>query len=232
MRVFVAGAAGAIGRQLVPMLVAAGHEVVGTTRRTDRAQWLRSVGAGADVLDVYDPDALRAAMVDARGEVVIHQLTDLSQGFAPGELAKTARLREIGTRNLIDAALVAGADRFIAQSGAWLYAEGPEPHDETHPLRSPSADARDAPLRAVIELERLVTQTPGVIGVVLRYGFFYGPGTAWEPDTAPWPKVSVAAAARAALQAVDRGPAGIYNIVDDDASISNARARRLLGWVP
>ena len=108
----------------------------------------------------------------------------------------------------------------------------PAPHHESHPLRTPTTDARDASLRGVIELERLVTQTPGIDGVVLRYGFFYGPNTAWEADTAPSPRVSVRAAARATLLAVDRGPAGVYNVVDDDEAVSNRRARDLLGWRP
>lgn len=232
MRIFVAGAAGAIGRQLIPMLIEAGHSVSGTTRSTERAEWLESTGATPVVVDVFDTDALRAAVAEARPDVVIHQLTDLARGFGPDELAKTGRLREAGTQNLVDAALAADARRLIAQSGAWLYADGPEPHDETHRLREPSEAPEDASLRGVIELERLVTQTPDLDGVVLRYGFFYGPNTAWELATAPMPRVSVAGAARAAVLAVDHGPPGIYNIVDDDPAISSERARRLLSWTP
>lgn len=230
MRIFVAGAAGAIGRQLVPMLVGAGHAVTGTTRSDERARWLESVGAEAVVVDAYDAEAVRRAVLDARPEVAIHQLTDLARGFSPEDVAKTGRLREVGTRNLVDAALAAGTRRLIAQSGAWLYADGQLPHDESHPLRTPTAAPRDASLRGVVELERLVTQTPGIDGVVLRYGFFYGPNTAWEADTAPAPHVSVQAAAHATLLAVDHGPAGVYNIVDDDDTVSNRRARELLDW--
>ena len=232
MRIFVAGAAGAIGRQLIPMLIEAGHAVSGTTRSTERAEWLGTTGAAPVVVDVLDTDELRAAVAEARPDVVIHQLTDLARGFGPDELAKTGRLREAGTQNLVDAAVAAGARRLIAQSGAWLYADGTEPHDETHPLREPSEAPEDASLRGVIELERLVTETPDLDGLVLRYGFFYGPNTAWEPTTAPIPRVSVAAAARAALLSVDQGSPGIYNIVNDDPAISNERARTLLGWRP
>ena len=232
MRIFVAGAAGAIGRQLAPMLLEAGHAVTGTTRSENRAAWLKGIGAEAVLLDVYDADAVRTAVLDARPEVMIHQLTDLTLGFAPEEVAKTGRLREVGTRNLVDAAVAAGTRRMIAQSGAWLYADCPLPHHEGHPLRTPSTDPADASLRGVVELERLVTQTPGLDGVVLRYGFFYGPNTAWEADTAPAPHVSVRAAARATLLAVERGPAGVYNVVDDDNAVSNRRARDLLGWRP
>lgn len=232
MRIFVAGAAGAIGRQLVPMLVEAGHAVVGTTRSEERARWMEETGAKAVVVDAYDADAVRSAVLDARPDVLIHQLTDLALGFGPDDVATTGRLREVGTRNLVDAALAAGTRRLIAQSGAWLYADGPVPHDESHPLRTPTTEAGDASLRGVIELERLVTRTPGLDGLVLRYGFFYGPNTAWEAENAPAPRVSVRAAARAALLAVDRAPAGVYNVVDDDDVVSNARARELLGWRP
>ena len=129
MRVFVAGAAGAIGRQLVPMLVEAGHVVTGTTRSVERAAWLRSQGAQAVVVDALDADALRAAVVDARPQVVIHQLTDLAAGFGVDQLRANARLRQVGTRNLMEAALAAGASRMVAQSGAWLYAPSAEPHE-------------------------------------------------------------------------------------------------------
>lgn len=232
MRIFVAGAAGAIGRQLVPMLVEAGHHVTGTTRSEGRAAWLEGAGAEPVVVDAYDADAVRTAVLDARPEVMIHQLTDLALGFGPDEVARTGRLREVGTRNLVDAAVDAGTRRLVAQSGAWLYADGPLPHDESHPLRTPTSDPADASLRGVVELERLVTQTRGLDGVVIRYGFFYGPNTAWEADTAPAPRVSVRAAAHATLLAVERGPAGIYNVVDDDEAVSNRRARDVLGWRP
>ncbi|MDQ4034868.1 MAG: NAD-dependent epimerase/dehydratase family protein [Chloroflexota bacterium] len=232
MQIFVAGAAGAIGRQLVPMLVAAGHAVTGTTRSGERARWLESVGATPAVLDAYDPGAVHEAMLEARPEVVIHQLTDLARGFDREQVAKTGRLREVGTRNLVEAALAVAAYRLVAQSGAWLYADGPLPHEETHPLRTPTSDAADAALRGVLELERLVTTTSGIDGVVLRYGFFYGRHTAWRPDNAPSPHVAVEAAARAAMLAIDHGPPGVYNVVDDDDAISNQRARQLLGWAP
>jgi nucleoside-diphosphate-sugar epimerase len=232
MRVFVAGAAGAIGRQLIPILVGAGHDVVGTTRSTDRGKWLASAGARPVIVDVYDRDALHAALAEARPDVVVHQLTDLAGGFGAENLASSGRLREAGTRNLVDAAVAAGAGRLVAQSGAWLYADGPLPHDESHPLRKPTDDPPDASVRGILELERVVMGTPGIDGIVLRYGFFYGPNTAWTAENAPQPHVSVEAAARAAAAAVERGPAGIYNVVDDTDAISNTRARELLGWQP
>ena len=176
MRVFVAGAAGAIGRQLVPMLIGAGHEVTGTTRSAERAASLRSQGAFAVVLDVMDADALKVAVVDARPHVVVHQLTDLAAGFGAEQLRANARLRRVGTRNLMDATLAAGAARMVAQSGAWLYAPGPEPHGEGDPLIDPTTVPDHPVLPGIIELERIVTSTPGVDGLVLRYGFLFGPG--------------------------------------------------------
>ena len=232
MRIFVAGAAGAVGRQLTPMLVEAGHQVTGTTRSPERADWLRSVGAEPAVVDAFDADAVHASVVASMPEVVIHQLTDLALGFGAQELAKTQRLREAGTRNLVAAALAVGSHRLVAQSGAWLYADGPTPHDETHPLRAATDEPRDAPLRGIIELERQVTGATALDGVILRYGFFYGPGTAWEAETPPQPRVAVEAAARAALLAVERGPAGVYNVVDDGGPVANRKARDLLRWTP
>ena len=231
-RVFVAGAAGVIGRLLVPMLVEAGHEVTGTTRSRERAGWLREAGAESFIVDVTDAGALRAAVVAARPEVVIHQLTDLAGGFGRDQLAANARLREQGTRNLVAAAVATGARRVVAQSGAWVYAEGPEPHDEDDPLRDPAAFPDDVGLHGIVALEQLVTGTPGIDGVVLRYGFFHGPG-AQSPEPAAPPTVHIADAARAAALAVDRGGPGVYNIVDDgDPVADNTRARAELGWRP
>jgi nucleoside-diphosphate-sugar epimerase len=113
-RVFVAGAAGVIGRLLVPMLLDAGHDVTGTTRSRERAEWLRDAGAEPVVVEVTDAVALRAAVAAARPEVVVHQLTDLVGGFGRKQLAANARLREVGTRNLVGAAVAAGARRVVA----------------------------------------------------------------------------------------------------------------------
>jgi nucleoside-diphosphate-sugar epimerase len=225
MRVFLAGAAGAVGRRLVPLLIEAGHAVTGTTRSRERADWLRTAGVRPAVVDVYDAAALQQAMDHARPEVVIHQLTDLPQDYDPktfrAALARTARLRVEGTANLVAAA--AGARRLIAQSLAFVYAPGPLPHRESDPL---SAEAQ-----AIATLERLVTTTPEIEGVVLRYGHFYGPGT-WTPDPRGDTPVHVDAAAYAALLAVTRGCGGIYNIAEDLGSVSIERARKGLGWDP
>ena len=231
MRVFLAGGAGAIGRQLVPMLVAAGHHVVGTTRDAARVEWLRSAGAEPLLLDALDAEAVRNAIAAGQPQVVIHQLTDLAGGFAPEQLRATARLRELGTRNLVQAMVSAGVHRLIAQSGAWLYADGPLPHDERAPMRDRGPD--DPVMRGIAELERLTLSTPGIDGFVMRYGFLYGPGTAYaEPGGTEPPRVHVAAAARAAMLALERGSPGAYNVVDDDPAVSNRRARAELNWTP
>ena len=230
-RVFVAGAGGAIGRRLVRILVEEGAVVTGLTRSATRAADLRAAGARPIIVDIYDRERLVAAVVESRPQVVIHQLTDLSTpaGRAIGEpeLARTARIRDEGTANLVGAAEAAGARRMIAQSIAWLYAPGPEPHDETHPLLPDGS----ATMRGIVALEHRVTTSPVFDGVVLRYGALYGPGTG--PDTA-WgqPGVHVDAAAWAAVLAIDRSGPGIYNITEDDDHVSSHKARHVLGWDP
>jgi nucleoside-diphosphate-sugar epimerase len=238
VRVFVAGAAGAIGRQLLPMLLADGHAVCGTTRSPRRAEWIRSIGATPVVMDAFDADMVRAAVSDARPEVIVHQLTDLAGGFERSNLEANTRLRQVGTRNLVHAALAVGVGRLVAQGAAWLYARSAssavsanEPLVESDSLLS-LAHAPDNPvLPGILELERLVLGTPGIDGVVLRYGYLYGPGTAAD-QPGDEPSVHVSAAARAAALAVRLGEPGACNIVDDGQGISNERARAQLGWRP
>lgn len=233
MRIFLAGAAGAIGRRLVPLLVGAGHEITGTTRSADKAKELERAGVAPAVLDIFDAQAVAAAMDAAKPEVVIHQLTDLPHEFdevrVAASYAKNARIRTEGTRNLIAAAQAAAARRLIVQSIAFGYAGTGKPHPETDPL-DVSDPARAVTIKGAADMERQV-RACALDAVILRYGFFYGPGT-WHEEPVRKPALHVDAAAHAALLAVTRGRSGIYNIADDDGVVSIAKARAELGFDP
>ena len=234
-KIFLAGATGAVGRRMLPLLRAAGYEVTGTTRAASKAEELRAAGVTPVVVDAFDPSALTAAVAAARPDVVVHQLTDLPPGLKAELMAegliRNARLRIDGTRNLVGAALGAGARRFIAQSIAFVYAEGPKPYEEGAPLMSPTEEPWRTTMEGVTTLERLAVSTPGFDGIVLRYGMFYGPGSGFE--TAPGkPAVHVDAAAQASVLAIERGKPGIYNIAEDDGTVSIVKARREFGWNP
>jgi nucleoside-diphosphate-sugar epimerase len=252
VRVFLAGATGVIGRVLLPKLTAAGHEVTAMTRSADRADAIRQAGAEPVVCDALDAEALDSAVAGARPEAVIHQLTNLPTRMEPRkfatQLAATNRLRREGTRNLVAAAQAAGAERLVAQSIAFAYVpEGDWVKDEEAPLGVNSPPPMDDAIGAVAELERLVldrTHHPeGWVGIVLRYGYFYGPGTQFHSDgfsaelarkrqfpivgsgQARWSFIHIEDAARATVTALERGQPGVYNIVDDDpAPVSE--------WVP
>jgi nucleoside-diphosphate-sugar epimerase len=233
--IFLAGAAGAIGRRLIPLLVRAGHRVTGTTRDALKADVLRGLGAEPAVVDVYDMVALKDAMQRARPQVVIHQLTDLTLFDDPARraeaLERNAKLRIEGTANLVAAALFAGVSRMIAQSISFVYAPGKRPYAEDAPLNHSTDPRFGRTVEAVAALEREVTQTPGIDGIVLRYGWFYGPGTgAEQPRTRG--SVHVDAAAHAALLAVERGGPGIYNIAEDDGDVLIGKARAELSFDP
>jgi nucleoside-diphosphate-sugar epimerase len=235
MRIFLAGATGAVGRPLTRLLVAAGHAVTGTTRSPPKAPTIEAAGATAAVVDAYDGDAVRAAVVAARPDVVIHQLTDLPStrdpATYPAALAANARLRVIATPNLVVAARAAGARRFIAQSVAFAYPPGTMPCRETDPLDFAGEGTRAVLVRGVAALEALATGTPGFAGIVLRYGYLYGPGT-WYAAPEGRGFVHVDAAAHAALTAVTRGAPGVYNIAEDDGAVAIDKARGELGFDP
>ncbi len=233
MKIFLAGASGAIGRRLLPLLHEAGHDVTGMTRSADVARELETAGARAVVVDVFDADALKRAVVEARPEIVMHQLTDLPRVLGDeAELAaaypRNARIRIEGTRNLVAAANAASARRFIVQSVAFAYAPGKEPYVETDPLNL-SDGPRLVTVRAAADMEQQVLDS-GMEPVVLRYGLLYGPGT-WSEGPARKPPVHVDAAAHAALLALTRKP-GIFNIADDDGTVSIEKARREWGFDP
>ncbi|HEY7256849.1 MAG TPA: NAD(P)-dependent oxidoreductase [Solirubrobacterales bacterium] len=248
MRVFVAGACGAMGRPLVRRLVAAGHEVTGTTRREERAEGIRAAGAAAAVCDVYDDDALADAVAGASPEVVVHALTALPDRIdwkaKEDPLAATNRLREEGTRNLIGAARAAGARRVIGESVAFLYEPSGEwIKDEDAPLFTDAPGRAGDAVAALADLEGQVLEAEGIEGVVLRFGWFYGPGTSYARDraqaedfrrrrfpivgrgTGVFSFIHVEDVADATLAAVDGDVVGVFNVVDDDP----ARQRE---WAP
>jgi nucleoside-diphosphate-sugar epimerase len=234
MRIFLAGASGAIGRRLVPLLLRGGHDVTGTTRSAEVGQELARAGVTPAVLDVFDAAAVADAVRTARPEVVIHQLTDLPREFDEARIAasysKNARIRTDGTRNLVAAAQAASVRRFIVQSIAFAYAGGGEPHVETDPLNL-ADPARAVTVKGAADMESQVLGCPGIGPIVLRYGLLYGPGT-WTGTAGRRPALHVDAAAHAALLAVSRGGPGIYNIADDDGVVSIAKARAELGFDP
>src|SRR5262250_4001386 len=234
MKIFLAGAAGAVGKRLVPLLLDAGHHVVGTTRSTTKADALRTAGVVPIVVDVFDAPALSRAVSAARPDIVVHQLTDLPLGLDPARMVegtqRNARMRREGTRNLVAAALAAGARRLVAQSIAWMYAPGPEPHGEDDPLDVHPEGIRAVTADGVATLERLTVASPPIDGIVLRYGHLYGPGTG--TDTAETPSLHVDAAAAAALLAIEKAKPGIYNIAEPSGYLSTEKAQRELGFDP
>jgi nucleoside-diphosphate-sugar epimerase len=241
VRVFVAGSTGAIGRRLVPLLAVGGHEVVGLTRSAERADWLGRIGATAVVGDALDRDTVMNAVVRAEPEVVVHELTAFAKlGTSlrrfERDVAETNRLRTTGTDILRDAAVAAGARRFVAQSFAgWTYArDGGPVKSEADPLdHDPLPAMRDA-LEAIRHHERVALDSPEFEGIVLRYGTVYGPGTSFGADglylheirrrrfpivgdgDAVWSFVHVDDVARATLAAIEARATGVYNVVDDE----------------
>jgi nucleoside-diphosphate-sugar epimerase len=225
--IFLAGATGAIGRKLVPLLAQAGFTVYGATRKAERLDSLRRAGAIPVMVDVFDGEALKSALAAAKPGVVIHQLTDLPFGLDPAQMEegrkRNAHLREVGTRNLVDAALAVGVARMISQSVAWVYQPATAPITEEMPLQDSAT--------AIRTLEALTLETPGIAGTVLRYGLLYGPGTGSDAPVGPI-TLHVDDAARAALLVVQIAVTGIFNIVDDGGPISNGKAVSALGWHP
>jgi nucleoside-diphosphate-sugar epimerase len=240
MRVFVAGATGAIGRQLVPRLAAAGHEVHGMTRSGSKQAMLSELGAVPVVADALDPEQVAEVVGKARPEVIVHELTaigpvdlrHLDRDFAP-----TNRLRTEGTDHLLSAGQAVGVRRFVAQGtagyGAYARTGGPVKGEED-PLDPTPARQMRAMVAAIRHLEQAVLGAEWTQGIVLRYGVFYGPGTSLAPGEEQfelvrrrkfplvgdgggvWSFIHIADAAQATLAAVERGSRGVYNIVDDD----------------
>jgi nucleoside-diphosphate-sugar epimerase len=259
MRVFVAGATGVVGRRLVPMLVGAGHSVTGMTRSAAKSDAIRALGAEPAVADALDAGAVRLAVGRAKPEVVIHQLTALPANLnirdLKREAAPTNRLRTLGTDYLLAAAKHAGTRRFIAQSyGGWMFSRhsGPVMTEEDVPDPDPPAAIREV-VAAIAYVERTVPAAHGMEGLVLRYGGFYGPGTAFGAGggmlqqvrqrrvpvigagTGVWSFLHIDDAAAATVAAVERGRPGVYNIADEDpaqVSVWLPELARILGAKP
>jgi nucleoside-diphosphate-sugar epimerase len=248
MKIFVAGATGVMGRQLLPRLAAAGHEVVGTTRSESRRGAIYELGATPMVADALDPDQVAAAVAGAQPDVIIHQLTAI-EGFDirnfDRSFAMTNRLRSEGTDYLLSAGRAVDVKRFIAQSYAsWPYARtGGAVKTEEDPLDDTPARAMRESMAAIRHLESEVTGADWTVGIVLRYGAFYGPGTSLAAGGEQfemvrrrkfpvvgdgggvWSFVHIADAAEATVAAVERAERGIYNVVDDEPA-------RVAEWLP
>ncbi len=248
MKVFIAGATGVIGRPLTVQLLAANHDVIAMTRSENRAIALQQQGVTPVIGDVFDRSMLRQSLQDARPDVVIHQLTALPKRIDPRRvkthLAETNRLRTEGTQNLFDASLAAGVQRFISQSIAFAYSpDGDGLKREDCALYERPPAAFDDVIHAIRRLEEITLSNPTLPGVVLRYGFFYGPGTIYACDgsfaedvqrrrvpiigngTGVFSFIHVEDAAAATVAAVELGEPGIYNVVDDEPAPVRA-------WLP
>jgi nucleoside-diphosphate-sugar epimerase len=249
MKVFVAGATGAMGRCLVPQLVAMGYEVVAMTRSEQKAASLRAVGTEPVVADALDRGAVVEALRRAAPEAVIHQLTGLAGATSfkhfDREFALTNRLRTEGTDYLLEGALAAGARRFIAQSyGNWNYERtgtGLKTEEDPFDPRPPANQVKS--LEAIRYVESAVLGAAGIEGVALRYGNFYGPGTGIAADgdivaqvrkrrfpvvgdgAGVWSFIHMDDAASAAVAAIGHGAPGVYNIADDEPAAVAA-------WLP
>jgi nucleoside-diphosphate-sugar epimerase len=194
---------------------------------------LRDLGVEPEIVDVFNEALLLEIVRKAEPEVVVHQLTDLPPALDPAQMAealvRTDRLREIGTRYLVGAAVAAGVQRMVAQSLAFVYAPGPMPYREDAPLNLDDP-VFGATARAVASLEQQVLAAP-LTGIVLRYGKLYGPGTGFDLPASDGP-LHVDDAADAARRALTRGETGVYNIAEDDGAVSINKAADALGWVP
>jgi nucleoside-diphosphate-sugar epimerase len=248
MKIFVAGATGAIGQQLVPRLVGAGHEVHAMTRTESKQKLLDDLGAVPVVADALDPEQVADAVAKAEPDVIIHELTAipaaLDMRHFDRDFAQTNRLRTEGTDNLLAAGQAVGVKKFIAQSFFSAYARtgGPVKNEEDPLEPTPPTKMRGV-VEAIRHVEQAVLGASWTEGIVLRYGGFYGPGTSIAPGAEQvemvrkgkfpivgggggvWSFIHIADAAEATLAAVERGGRGIYNITDDEPA-------RVAEWLP
>lgn len=237
MKIFVAGATGAIGRPLLNQLLARGHNVVALTRSPERAEALVAQGIEPAIADVFNADSIKAAIIRAQPEVVIEQLTALPKTYTRESMSAAAafntRIRLEGGANVLAAAQAAGVRRYLRQSIAFWGIPGTGLADEETPLSLDASPAVAADACIVTEIERRLLRTSNLEGIALRYGFFYGPGTWFNPDgdvaqqvrqqqfpivgngAGVWSWLHIEDAAIATVAAVERGNPGVYLITDD-----------------
>jgi nucleoside-diphosphate-sugar epimerase len=247
MKVFIAGATGAIGRSLIAGLLAKGHGVIALTRSQEKADALRQQGVEPAIADVFDADAVRFVMVQARPEVVIEQLTALPRTYTRESMSQAAasnrRIRLEGGANVLSAAKAAGVRRYLRQSVAFWAVPGSGLADEETPLAVDGPPGVSSEVEVVAELERRLLAIPSLEGIVLRYGFFYGPGTWFNPDgdvarqvrqrllpiigggEGVWSWLHIEDAANVTALALHQGKPGIYLIAND-------RPLAMSQWLP
>ena len=248
MRIFLAGATGAIGRQLVPRLVAAGHEVHGMTRSESKRAVLQELGAVPVIADALDADQVAEAVARARPEVIVDQLTAIPESIdmrhVEREFELTNRLRSEGTDHLLSAGQAVGVKRFVAQSNIAGYAmSGAAVKSEEDPFADDFDGPAAANVAAIRHLEEAVLGATWTEGIALRYGWFYGPGTSMAPGTeiyemvrkrkfplvgdggAVWSFIHIADAAEGTVAAIEQGSRGVYNVVDDEPA-------KVAEWLP
>jgi 2-alkyl-3-oxoalkanoate reductase len=253
MKIFVAGATGAIGRPLIAELFAKGHDLVALTRSPEKAQALAEQGVEPAVADVFDLDAVKAVVRRTRPEVVIEQLTALPKMYTRESMRAAAafntRLRLEGGANVLLAAQAAGVRRYLRQSIAFWAAPGPGLADEETPLARDASPAVAEDIRVVSEIERRLLENPNIKGIALRYGFFYGPGTWFNPDgdvagqvreqqfpivgngEGVWSWLHIEDAAIATASAAEQGNPGIYLIVNDQPLAVREWLPALADWL-
>jgi nucleoside-diphosphate-sugar epimerase len=247
MKIFVAGGTGAIGRPTLDQLLAKGHHVIALTRTQERAQSLAAQGIEPAIADVFDAEAVKAAVIRAQPEVVIEQLTALPKNYTRESMNATAalntRIRSEGGGNVLAAAKAAGVRRFLKQSMAFWGIPGTGLADEETPLSLDASPAVAADARLVLDTEHRLLQTPDLEGIALRYGFFYGPSTWFNSDgdvgqqvrqqqfpivgngDGVWSWIHIEDAAIATVAAAEQGNPGVYLIVDD-------QPLAVRGWLP
>jgi len=253
MKIFVAGATGAIGRPLLDQLLARGHDVIALTRSPERARSLVAEGIEPELADVFDSESVKAAVIRAQPEVVIEQLTALPRTYSRESMSAAAplntRIRLEGGANVLAAAQAAGVRRYLRQSVAFWAIPGAGLADEETPLSLDASPAVAADARLVTEIERRLLETSNLEGIALRYGFFYGPGTWFNPDgdvaqqvqqqqfpivgngEGVWSWLHIEDAAIATVAASEQGNRGVYLIANDHPHSVREWLRAFARWL-